>query len=148
MALPTAEIQSGFISRYRNDAPLQGLLVGSTAPTWNIFDATGVPTGQSFPYVVVQPITSQSGTAMVMGRDGVDTYMQVSVVTQTGATGGFAQARAIAKQIYFQTHLKPLDLSEDGFSQFFLQFDNEQEMGQQDGISQMIVHRYKLMTQG
>lgn len=148
MALPTAEIQTGFITRYRSDIPLQGLLVGSVAPTWSVFDAEGVPTGQSFPYVVVQPITSQSGTALTMGLDAVDTYIQVSVVTQTGVTGGFAQARAIAKQIYKLTHLKPLDLSSNGFSQFFLMFENESELTQSDGMTQMITHRYKLMTQG
>lgn len=148
MSLPTPDIQAGFIARYRGDIPLQGLLVGSAAPTWNVFDADGVPTNQPFPYIVVQPITSQSGTALVMGLDGVDTYMQVSVVTQTGASGGFAQARAIAKQVYKLTQNKPLNLSASGFSQFFLLFDNEQELSQSDGISQMVVHRYKLMTQG
>jgi hypothetical protein len=148
MSLPTAEIQSGFMTRYRADATLQGLLVGSVAPTWNIFDADGVPTAQPFPYVVVQPITSNLGTAFTMGMDGVDTYVQVSVLTQTGATGGFGQARAIAKQIYKLTHPHPLDLSASGFSQFLLLFDDEQELPQGDGLSQMITHRYKLMTQG
>jgi hypothetical protein len=148
MSLPTAEIQAGFMTRYRADTALQGLLVGSVAPTWNIFDAEGVPVGQPFPYVVVQPITSNLGTAFVMGTDGVDTYMQVSVVTQTGVTGGFGQARAIAKQVYKLTHPHPLDLSADGFSQFLLLFDDEQELGQGDGMTQMIVHRYKSMTQG
>ncbi|BCL83175.1 DUF3168 domain-containing protein [Ktedonobacteria bacterium brp13] len=145
MALPTGAIQTAFLSRYRADVPLQGLLVGSATPTWNIFDEGGVPTNQPFPYGVVFPITSQSGTALVMGRDGVDTYIQVSVFTQAG---GFAQARAIIARIYYLTHQKPLDLLLSGFSQFFLMFDNEQEQQQSDGITQQIVHRYKLFTQG
>lgn len=145
MAHPTAEIQTGFLTRYRADTPLQGLLTGSASPTWNIFDSGGVPTNQAFPYVVVFPITSQSGTGLVMGLDGVDSFVQVSIFTQAG---GFAKARSIAKQIYKITHTKPLDLSASSFSQFFLMFDNEQEMEEPDGITQMIVHRYKLMTQG
>lgn len=148
MSLPTPDIQAGFIARYRGDTPLQGLLTGSVAPMWGVFDENGAPTNQPFPYVLVFPITSQSGTARTMGMDAVDTYMQISIVTQTGASGGFAQARAIAKQIYKITHMKALDLSANGFNQFFLLFDDEQEMPQSDGITQMIVHRYKLMTQG
>jgi hypothetical protein len=145
MSLPTAAIQTAFLARYRADAALQGLLAGSAAPTWNIFDEGGVPTNQAFPYVVVCPVTNQSGTALVMGLDGVDSFVQISIFTQHG---GFAQARAIAKRIYDLTQTKPLDLSASSFSQFFLLFDNEQEMQQQDGLTQHIAHRYQLMTQG
>jgi hypothetical protein len=145
MSLPTAAIQTGFIARYRADTPLQGLLAGSTAPTWSIYDQNGVPTNQAFPYVVLFPITSQSGTALAFGTDAVDTFMQVSVFTQSG---GLAQARAIAKRIYDISQGKALDLSGSGFNQFFLLFDNEQESPELDGITQQIAHRYKLMTTG
>lgn len=149
MALPTAAIQTAFLARLRGDATLQSLLVGSTSPTWNIFDAEGVPVNQLFPYVVVFPITSQSGTGLVMGLDGVDSFVQVSVFTQVGASGGFSQARGIAKQVYSLVHPnKVLDLSASGFSNFFLMFQDEQELPGQDGITQHIAHRYKLMTQG
>ena len=145
MALPDGEIQAGLIARYRADAPLQGLLVGATAPEWSIYDQDGVPTGKVFPYVMLFPITSQLGTALAFGTDAVDTSMQVGVFTQAG---GFAQARAIVKQIYKITQGKPLDLSADGFNQFFLLFDDKQELPQEDGITQHIAVRWKLMTQG
>ena len=145
MSLPTGAIQTGFITRYRADTPLQGLLTGATAPEWSIYDQNGVPTNRAFPYVVLFPITSQSGTVLSFGTDAVDTFVQISVFTQAG---GFAQARAIMKRIYDITHEKALDLSASSFNQFFLLFDNEQESPESDGITQQIAHRYQLMTQG
>ncbi len=148
MSLPTGAIQTAFIARFRGDTTLQGLLTGSTTPTWNVFDGSGVPVSQSFPYVVVFPITSQSGQDLSFGTDAVDTFVQVSVFTQVGASGGFSQARSIAKRIYDITQEKALDLSSSGFNQYLLLFDNEQEVPQGDGITQLIAHRYKLQTQG
>lgn len=148
MSLPTAAIQTAALARFRGDTPLQGLMTGAAAPVWNIYDQGGVPTNTSFPYVVMFPIMSQQGMAFAFGTDAVDTYMQVSAYTQTGASGGFSQARAIIKRIYDLTHKQAFDLSGSGFNQFLLLFDNEQEQEQQDGISQAIHHRYKLGTTG
>lgn len=148
MSLPTAAIQTAALLRYRADIPLQGLLVGSVSPDWSIYDQGGVPTNKTFPYVVLFPITSQKGGAIAFGTDAVDTYVQVSAYTQTGASGGFSQARAIMKRIYDITQEKAFDLSASGFNQFSLMFDDEQEAPQQDGITQAIHHRYKLMSQG
>lgn len=148
MALPTGAIQAAFIARLRGDTTLQGLLTGSTSPTWNIFDSGGVPVGQSFPYVVVFPILSQSGEALSFGTDAVDSFVQTSVFTQVGASGGFSQARGIAARIYILTHENALDLSSSGFNQYLLLFDNEQEIPQADGITQMIATRWRLQTQG
>jgi hypothetical protein len=148
VSLPTAEIETAFITRYRNDATLQGLLTGAVAPLYNIFDQGGVPTNQPFPYVVIFPITSQSGEALSFGTDAVDVFMQVSVCTQVGTSAGFAQARTIAKQIYKLTHQKALDLSGSGFNQYLLLFENEQERPPTDGITQQIIHRYRCNTQG
>jgi hypothetical protein len=131
--------------RYRADTTLQGLLTGAAAPTWNIFDQGGVPTNQPFPYVVVFPVTSQSGTVLSFGTDAVDTYMQISIFTQAG---GFAKVRTIAARIYTLTHQQALNLSGGGFNQFFVLFDNEQEIPESDGIMQHIALRFKLMTQG
>lgn len=148
MSLPTGAIQTAFIARLRGDTTLQSLLVGSTAPTWNIFDSGGVPVGQPFPYIVLFPILSQSGEDLSFGTDAVDTFVQSSVFTQVGASGGFSQARGIAKRIYDITHEKELDLSSSGFLQYLLLFDNEQEIPQADGITQLIATRWKLQTQG
>jgi hypothetical protein len=148
MALPTAEIEVAFIARYRNDATLQGLLTGAVAPLYNIFDQGGVPTNQAFPYVVVFPIMSQIGEDIAFGTDAVDVFMQVSMFTQVGASAGFAQARAIAKQVYKLTDQKALDLSSSGFNQYLLLFENEQERPPTDGITQQIIHRYRCNTQG
>lgn len=148
MALPTTAIQTALLLRYRNDTTLQGLLTGATSPLWSIFDEGGVPTNRAFPYITVYPITEQSGTGLVMGLDGVDSFVQISTFTQTGASGGFAQARGIAAQAYKLLQTKPLDLSASGFSQFFLLFENKQELMGQDGITQQIVQRFHLMSQG
>jgi Protein of unknown function (DUF3168) len=148
MSLPTIAIQTAMISRYRGDTTLQGLLVGSTTPLWSVFDQEGVPVSTAFPYIVLFPITSQSGTSLSFGTDAVDTFMQVSIFTQVGASGGFSQARSIAKRIYDITQMKALDLSSSGFNQYLLLFDNEQEVPQGDGITQLIAHRYRLETQG
>lgn len=144
MALPTAEIQTGLISRYTADSTLTAMLASTSA----VYDAGGVPINQPFPYIVLYPITSQVGTAITMEMDAVDPWIQVSIFTQTGATGGFSLARRIAKRIYVLTNRQALDLSADSFSNFFVMFENEQELPQQDGITQLIAQRYKLMTQG
>lgn len=140
MALPTAEIQTALIARYQGDSTLTALLASAKA----VYDAGGVQTNQPFPYVVLYPITSQAGTAMTFAVDAVDTWMQASVFTQYG---GLAQARTIAKRVYDLTNRQALTLA-DGFTNFFLLFENEQEMEQPDGITQLVTHRYRLMTQG
>lgn len=144
MGLPTGEIQTALIARYRGDTTLQGLLTGAVSPTWNIFDQGGVPTNQPFPYIVVFPIISQVGTALAFGSDSVDTFIQISIFTQAG---GFSMARGIAKQVYKLTNQKELTLA-NGFNNFFVLFDNETETPQADGITQQIVHKYMLKTQG
>jgi hypothetical protein len=144
MGLATGAVQEAFISRYRADTPLQGLIAGSAAPTWNIFDQGAVPVGQTFPYVEVFPITTQIGTALSMGQDANDVFMQMSVYTRYG---GMKQARDIAKQIYDLTHQYKFSLS-DGFGNALTLFENEQELELQDRITQQITHRYKLMVSG
>lgn len=148
MTLPTPDIITAALTRYRADTTLRGLLVGSTTPLWSIFDEMGVPTNRAFPYVTVFPIMSSSGTGLVMGTDGVDTWLQLAVYTQTGASGGFAQARLIMKRLYSLTQVQPFDLSGSGLNNFFCLFENEQENKQEDGITQQIVHRYHCMVQG
>lgn len=123
---------------------MQGLLTGATSPTWNIFDALGVPTNQPFPYIVVFPVTSTKGTAFAFGSDSIDTTVQVSIFTMAG---GFSPARIIAKQVYSLTDQKSLTLA-NGFNNFFVLFDNEVETPQNDGLTQMIAHKYMLKTQG
>jgi len=91
---------------------------------------------------------SQSGEALSFGTDAVDSFVQTSVFTQVGASGGFSQARGIAARIYALMNENALDLSLSGFNQYLLLFDNEQEVPQADGITQMIATRWKLQTQG
>ena len=144
MALPTGELQTAFIARYRGDSTLQGLLTGATSPLWNIFDAGGVPTNQAFPYLVIFPITGRTGTALSMGGDAVDVYMQVQCFSQAA---GFKVARAIMKQVYSLTQEYSFSLT-GGFTNFFTLFDNEQELPEPDGLTQMIAHRYRCMMVG
>lgn len=147
MGLPTGEIEVAAIARLRGDTTLQGLLVGASSPTWNVFDAHGVPTNQAFPYLVVQEITTQSGSALAIGptaQDATDVFVQISAYTQAA---GFKQARGIAKQVYSLFHRQSLVLT-GGFTNFFLLFENAQEVPQSDGLTQGLIQRFKLMIQG
>lgn len=143
MGYPVAAIQTAIIARLRGDTTLRGLLVGGSAPEWNVFDADGVPVNQPCPYIVTFPITNQSGEDLAFGTDAVDTYQQVSIFTQSR---GYAQARAIAARVYALLHEQALDLSASGFNQYLLIFDSDQELSE-DGINQHIPQRYELKTQ-
>lgn len=148
MALPTIAIQTAALTRLRGDSTLAALLGNPATPPGKIFDDGGVPTLTAYPLVIVWPLLTEKGTTFAMGSDANDTYIQVSVWSQSGETGGMASARAIASQIHELLDGKGLDLSASGFNNFFLLFDNEQADGEQDdGLTQKIDHRYKLMTQ-
>jgi hypothetical protein len=72
--------QIAVVNRYRGDATLQALMVGASAPEWNIFEQGGSnPLAPVFPRVMVEPITTQLGTLFAMGTDAMDVYMLVSV---------------------------------------------------------------------
>jgi len=144
MGYPVLAIQTAIIARLRGDTTLRALLVGSVTPEWSIYDADGVPVSRTFPYIVTFPITNQSGEDMAFGTDAVDTFQQVSVFTQSRS---FAQARGIVARVYdLLSPNKTLDLSADGFNQYTLFFDDDQELP--DGTNQHLEQRYKLQTQG
>lgn len=148
MADPSAALQTALISRYRADTPLQGLLVGATSPTWNIFDQGGSGAIVSaFPGIFIHPITSQLGSAFAFGTDSMDVFVQISVFTQML---GFSQARAIAARIYALTHgpiASPLTIA--GFTNVSMLFDNRQELEETTDVQiQHIADRYKIITQG
>src|SRR5229473_3389266 len=148
MALPTGEIEAAIISRLRGDTTLQTLLGTVTNPPGSVFDAGGLATNQPFPYIGVFPVTSARGTAKSFGMDSVDSIMQVSIFTNVGAPGaGFEAARALAKQVYALLQQQSLSLA-NGFRNFFIQFLSEQEIQEADGLTQHIVQRYQLKTQG
>lgn len=147
MTLPTPAIITAALARYRSDATLQGLLGNPAHSSKSIFDSNGVPVGYPFPYIVVNILTEQEGTAETAAFDGVDSYMQVSVFTQTGPDGGFGQARGIAEQVHTLTNRRPLDLSANNLSQFFVKFKNKTEEAG-DGMRQHIPLLFQLMTQG
>jgi hypothetical protein len=149
MADASGATQAALITLYRGDATLQGLMTSGSSPEWSIYDQGGggiiTPT---FPYVYVHPITSQKGTAWVMGTDASDVYAQVSVFTRYE---GFNQARAIAARIYKLTDgpsgAAPLVIT--GFATVSATHANRQELEEvQDGLIQHIADRYKIMTQG
>ena len=143
MGYPVPEIQTAFITRYRANTTLHGLLTGATAPEWGVFDADGVPVGYPGDYIVTFPITNQIGEDMSFDADATDTFQQVSIFTKSR---GFARARAIAKEVKNTTHKQALDLSASNFNQYLLLFEADQELP--DGTNQHIPQRYKLQTQG
>lgn len=144
MGLPVGEIQTAAITRLRADVTLQGLLVGAVSPRWSIFDPGGVPNSQPFPYITVSEITGKVGTALAMGTDAADIYLQVSVFDQNL---GFSRSRSIAKQAYSDLNKQSLTLS-GGFTNFFILFDNYQEVPESDGLTEHIATRFKTMNQG
>lgn len=144
MGLPVGELQVAYISLYRGDTTLQGLLTGATSPTWNIFDADGVPINQAFPYVVVQQITAGPGTLFAMQSDAADINTLVNIFTQAN---GFLTARAIAKQIDALTQKHSFTLT-GGFNNPGTLRNMYQEIPAKDGLTEQIAMRYKAWTQG
>jgi hypothetical protein len=146
MGLPVGEVQTAYITLYRGDTTLRGLLTGAVSPSWNVFDADGVPIAQPFPYVVVQMITASLGTVFAMGTDATDVWVQVSVFTQTGP-GGFTQARGIAKRVDLLTQMVSVTLA-NGFTNVGTLREMYQEIPERDGITQHIAQRYKAWVSG
>lgn len=140
--------QAAFIAKYRGDTALQGLMIGASAPEWNIFDKGGAGIiSPVFPYVYVHPITMTTGSTLTMGTDGNDIYMQVDVFT---AQQGFDEARQIIARIYALTHgpvAGQFTLSTGvNVSTLFEHRDEVEETT--DQLVQHIADRYKLMNQG
>jgi hypothetical protein len=146
MGLPVGEMQTAIIALYRGDTTLRGLLTGSSAPSWNIFDADGVPINQPFPYIVVQMITAGLGTVFAMGTDATDVWVQASVFTQTGP-GGFTQARVIASRVDLLTQMVSVTLA-NGYTNVGTLRENYLEIPERDGITQHIAQRYKAWVSG
>lgn len=148
MGVPTGEIEAAAIARLRGDSTLQGMLGNPVNPPGSVFDANGLAVNQAAPYIGVFLPTNMKGTAKAFGSDSVDTIMQVSIFTNVGGVdAGFEQARGIAKQTYALLQEQSLVLT-GGFRNFFIQFQNQQEAPEPDGLTQQIAQRYLLKTQG
>lgn len=148
MALPTLAIETAALARMRGDSTLQSLMTSGSTPLYSIYGFDGVPTNQAFPYIAAGVPTTQAGSAETMSTPGKDVRLQISVLTQTGPDGGFAQAWGIANRIDDLFNRKALDLSASGFSNVFILFESAPELPQPDGITQHIPITFKLMTQG
>lgn len=151
MSDTSAATQAAFIAKYRGDATLQGLMLGSSSPEWNIFDYAGSgQTTPTFPYVYVHPITASAGNLLTMGTDAMDVFMQVDIFTSQADVQGFSQARSIAARIYALTH-GPVagQFALSSGANVLTLFDNRQELVEvTDQPIQRIVDRYKLFNQG
>src|SRR5256885_1489029 len=99
MALPTLAIETAALARMRGDAALQALMTSGSAPLWSMYGFDGVPTLTPFPYIAAGVPTTQTGSAETMDMPGRDAWLQISVLTQTGASGGFKQAWTIANRL-------------------------------------------------
>jgi hypothetical protein len=149
MADSSSAVQTAVIARLRGDATLQALMTGASSPEWNIFDEGGsgaeIP---SFPAVFVHPLTMSLGTALAMGQDATDVFVQVSTFTQSE---GFSLARPIAGRIYALLHgpiATPLALS-GGFGTAQVLFDGRQELTETtDALTQHVVDRYHCCISG
>lgn len=148
MAIPVLAIETAAFARMRGDTTLQGLMTSGSAPNWSIYGFEGVPINQPFPYISAGVPVTQAGSAETMDTPGKDVRLQISVLTQSGASGGFAQAWEIANRIDDLFNRHALDLSASGFSNFFILFESAPELPQPDGITQHIPVTFKLMTQG
>lgn len=145
MALPTSDIQTALIARYNTDATITGLLGDRPA----IYDLDGVPINTQFPYAVVFTVREQVGTIKAFGLDAVDSWVQISIFTQSQ---GFKLARSIAERVYDLTQDNPLVLS-NGFTNVFIRFDSKSELTEHiepsgDFPIQEIELRFHLKTQG
>lgn len=145
MGYPTGEVQTAAMAVLRGDITLQGLLGNPANPPGGIYDAGGVPMDTPFPYITVEPITTQEGTLLVMGTDAKDVYLQTSAFTKYL---GFSQARALTKQICSLFDPQRLLTLTGGFNNAFLAFDNAQELEDGDVGVRYVVARFKLYIQG
>lgn len=142
MALPQQELITAMVTTYRADSTLQGLLVGATAPTWNIFDS--VPIRQAFPYVVLNAITGNEGTLLTMpyGK-AIDLLVQIDVFSQYQ---GFVESWKIASRIDSLTNQVSFVLAD--FVQVFTLLSNTLQLVEPDGITRRVLSRYRCMIQG
>ena len=144
MGLPVGEVQTSVVTLLRADTTLQGLLVGAISPRWSIFDSTGVPTLQPFPYIVLNIVTGSIGTLLVMGTDAVDVRVQVATFDQNI---GFERSRGIAKRVHTLIEWQTITLT-GGFTAVYNAIEMYQEVPQKDGLTTQIVQRYKFMISG
>lgn len=141
MALPQSELITAMITAYRADTTLQGLIIGSAMPTWNILDS--VPINQAFPYVVLNGITVNLGTGLTFDKNAHDLLIQIDVFSQYA---GFKEAQGIASRIDTLTNRVSFAMAD--FNNFYTLFDNSLQLVEQDGITRRVMLRYKCMTQG
>ena len=141
MALPQTELITAMITAYRSDTTLQGLIVGSSAPTWNIFDS--VPINQAFPYVVLNTITANLGTGLTFEHNAQDLLIQIDVFSQYA---GFKEAQGIASRIDTLTNRVSFAMAD--FANFFTLFNNSMQLVEPDGLTRRVMLEYKLFTQG
>lgn len=141
MALPQSELITAMITAYRADTTLQGLIVGSSAPEWGIFDK--VPTNQVVPYVVLNSITATLGTALTFEYNAHDLLIQIDVFSQYL---GFKEAQGIASRIDTLTNRQSFATAD--FNNFFTLFNNSLQMVEPDGLTRRVMLEYKAMTQG
>ena len=152
MSEAAPSVQSAFITRYRADATLQGLIGADNpaigGPTWNIFDVGGSgKTTEVFPYVYAHPITAALGGAFSMGTDAQDVFMQVDVFT---AVLGFYQASALGARVYDLTHMPagatPFTLT-GPLKNWWTVCELRAELEEQTDVNvQHVVYRFKVCT--
>lgn len=148
MALPTLAIETAALLRMRGDTTLQGLMTSGSAPLYSIYGFDGVPPLTAFPYIACGVPTTQNGSAETMDLQAADVFLQISVLTQTGLDGGFAIAWGIANRVHTLFDRQALTLVGGSASNFFCAFEQAPEQPQQDGLTQHIPMRFRLLTQG
>lgn len=142
MALPHSELTTALFTTLRADTTLRGLLAGSSAPEWGIFDA--VPTNEPFPYVAIHDITSATGAALTMPNGKAnDLMIPFDVFSQYP---GFQEAQKIASRI--DTLVNEVSQSMADFSNYMTLINDTRQFTEPDGITRRLMARYKFYTQG
>lgn len=142
MALPHQELLTALFTTLRGDTTLRGLLTGSSAPAWGIFDA--VPTNEPFPYVVIHEVTSVTGIALTMPFGKANDFMIPFDVFSQYA--GFQEAQKIASRI--DTLVNEVSQSMADFNNYMTIINDTKQMVEPDGITRRLMARYKFYTQG
>jgi hypothetical protein len=128
-----SQVQGAIATKLKGDSTLMGLVTG-------VFDMAALPENQAFPYVTLADTTEvQDDTLDFRTYDG--TYL-LHIWTQAR---GFKQAQTILARVNILLHRQVLSLSSQ--SHIGTWFLNAQQIEDEDGITQHVAPRYRIVVQ-
>ena len=128
-----SQVQAALYTKLTGDVTFMGLVTG-------VFDMAALPENQTFPYVTLADVTEvQDDTLDYRTYDG--SYL-LHIWTQAR---GFKQAQTILARMNILLHRQVLSLfSQSHIGTWYL---NAQQIEDEDGITQHVAPRYRILVQ-